>query len=804
MRFKRAPYLGLLAALGLAFLLATFTLPEHSHLSSHSHSHSSPSDPSPVESTLIVYAYTERPEYKTNLAFFLDHTVLFHRFACKNTLPCPNAAIPRLKFVLVHNGTCTVDLKPYAPFVEVVTTSGPSESLGGRICYDFGLIGHALRTLGQKEWSRFNYLFAINASVRGPFLPSYVADRAFGWLEIFQRALRGGEKMKLAGLTMNCPDGVGNQILHIQTMLWLAPISYVHTLLLANPRDPELDRVYSNAYFTKEDHERMFSCASNLSVARSRALLSEGMLTQLALLNGDNVATIQSKVPTGYNWTSHALRGGRDQCAGVALDPFYDAGWYDGTTIHPFDSVFYKTNRGVGSELVARASKWAAGHGIPLRGTRGELEPFVGRVRRWNPILVVAHDLQRHGAEMYLARLVGYLVSRGWPVTVLAPREGPLQETFRKLGVYVVVTPSLPKYLNEKPAFFFGFSAMICNTVVCHDAFSGLKQGHRLPIVWVIHESDPLHHLRGARERLLPHYLKSVNRVVFNSRETADVYRREYEAGNGTGWSGRMAYIPGVIDLRWRDASLAKLGAAREQGPARETLRRKLGIPSDAFVVLTVGSVIPRKGQLVVSHAISQLRALEPERNWYAVFVGMVCWESTKVFPGYLENVTLALGIDKPFACNGTRANVTLAGPHGRIEPAMHDPAEYYVAADVHVLHASNEAFPLCVAESMAFGLPQVGTSVFGVPEMYGAEEGIRYAYSANAAGTQGETESVIRALREMAAKSEGERRTMGNRAKAKADAAGWDIREFGDKWDRMVWELVRGGKMPGAIGEGI
>jgi glycosyltransferase involved in cell wall biosynthesis len=57
----------------------------------------------------------------------------------------------------------------------------------------------------------------------------------------------------------------------------------------------------------------------------------------------------------------------------------------------------------------------------------------------------------------------------------------------------------------------------------------------------------------------------------------------------------------------------------------------------------------------------------------------------------------------------------------------------YYRASDVHALHASDESMPFVCMESMAMGLPQVATRVFGIPELVrDGQEGLIYDFRGN------------------------------------------------------------------------
>ena len=59
-----------------------------------------------------------------------------------------------------------------------------------------------------------------------------------------------------------------------------------------------------------------------------------------------------------------------------------------------------------------------------------------------------------------------------------------------------------------------------------------------------------------------------------------------------------------------------------------------------------------------------------------------------------------------------------LLGPRLRLEPIAQDPYRWYHAADALMLASDIESMPRSLLEAMAFGLPVVAASAWGVPEL--------------------------------------------------------------------------------------
>lgn len=121
--------------------------------------------------------------------------------------------------------------------------------------------------------------------------------------------------------------------------------------------------------------------------------------------------------------------------------------------------------------------------------------------------------------------------------------------------------------------------------------------------------------------------------------------------------------------------------------PARACIRERLGIPVDAFVVLTVRRLFYRNGLDTLLDALTQLRG---ERNLYVVIGG------SGPERGEIETVIRREGL----------TNVKLTGfvPDDLLP-------DYYRAADVFVLPTRTaEGFGLVLTEAAASGVPSITT----------------------------------------------------------------------------------------------
>ena len=311
--------------------------------------------------------------------------------------------------------------------------------------------------------------------------------------------------------------------------------------------------------------------------------------------------------------------------------------------------------------------------------------------------LIFTHQLDLGGAQLYLIDLLRELLRIGAVnPTVLASKDGHLRAEIEALGVPVHVsgsppTESLSAHLGrvEELAAWAAdreFELVFVNTATTL-AIPGVELAARLdlPAVWAIHESfDPAElwqDVDPAIRRRAEAQLAAVAQPLFVATATQRLF--EPVCGRGRGLT-----IPYGLDLRPIDS--CRLGFDRDRA------RREAGIPLDAEVVLCVGSVEPRKGQLPLAQAFDSLAARHP-RAWL-VFVG-----------GRDDAYSDALA---EFAASSHAAE--------RIEivPMTPEVQPWFGLSDLVVCASDVESMPRTVLEAMAWEVPVLATGVFGLPEL--------------------------------------------------------------------------------------
>lgn len=125
----------------------------------------------------------------------------------------------------------------------------------------------------------------------------------------------------------------------------------------------------------------------------------------------------------------------------------------------------------------------------------------------------------------------------------------------------------------------------------------------------------------------------------------------------------------------------------------RRALRSQLGIPEEAFVIVTVGNCAPVKNHGALIEALGRLA-------------------------GRLDFVYVHVGREE-----AGRPELALAKTHGlaehvRFEGLVRDPAPYLQAADVFVMPSLKEGMPIAALEALACGLPAVLSDVPGLTQL--------------------------------------------------------------------------------------
>ena len=324
----------------------------------------------------------------------------------------------------------------------------------------------------------------------------------------------------------------------------------------------------------------------------------------------------------------------------------------------------------------------AAGLVSVLTATESNRSPTKTKPLR---VLLISHDYLLQGAQLFtyrLARSITLSDEFNIDVTLLSATDGNLRGLAERSNIKAFVAPSgnVMKFVLDN---YDNYDIFQFNTLVSCE-FAKLPNNASKPILFSVHEStlDPfMHRINYCSSGGLTSLFRRADHVTFVAQKTLEVYEKALNDSESS-----YSVIHGGVEVPYYDSYLASTN--------RSQCREQLNIPQDAFVVLVVGSVEERKGQLEVSRAVARLQKRFPNSNLLLYLVGHT------------------LSTDYKDSC------VSALGPTVKLIGSVQDTRPYYLAADVHILHAKAESLPFCLMEAAIMRLPLISTRNFGIIEL--------------------------------------------------------------------------------------
>lgn len=303
-------------------------------------------------------------------------------------------------------------------------------------------------------------------------------------------------------------------------------------------------------------------------------------------------------------------------------------------------------------------------------------------------LLTVLHAAERTGPPLLALRFLRWLTEQrpDWQLsTLFLDADGPLRAEFERLGPTLFEPPvdwdrqrTRVATSLRKRRIMRGLSQLgplDAAHVHCVGSMRAVPMLPPAPVLCHVHElsvGQDFHMGRSARE-----HLASAARFV----AVSDAVREEFLA--------RFPIDPALVERQWGFVDPETLP---EAGPF------PLRFPPGTTVVAGSGVRHWRKGTELFVRIAQRTRQRHPERQWAFVWIG---------------------GAD----VGGLEHRMATAGPDAHVEFVTHqdEPLRWIGAADVFLLSAREDAFPLVCVEAAALGRPIVSFDSGGTPELIDA-----------------------------------------------------------------------------------
>jgi glycosyltransferase involved in cell wall biosynthesis len=310
------------------------------------------------------------------------------------------------------------------------------------------------------------------------------------------------------------------------------------------------------------------------------------------------------------------------------------------------------------------------------------------------------HSLERNGANNFLLYLLRELVD-SFIFTLVVPKDGPMREDFEALGCRVeLLETTAESFADHVNKLVSSHSFLIANTIMRAEAVIAAAK-HGTPSIWMIHEAWPqdqfdyyakqvfqMAHVDGD---LIRQGFATASRIVFPAHVQKQCYAGLFE--------------PHRSQVIYNGIPLSAINSYRST-QNRDRVRAELGYQPTDRLVVHLGTICKRKGQIYTARAFSLLRN-DPEIQQS----GYMC-KLLMVGARFIRDHEIAYQqeIKAELEAAGAIRDCTILEIQKNVLP-------YYLAADILVVPSLNEVLPLVVCEAMAFERPVVASAIDGIPE---------------------------------------------------------------------------------------
>jgi len=321
-------------------------------------------------------------------------------------------------------------------------------------------------------------------------------------------------------------------------------------------------------------------------------------------------------------------------------------------------------------------------------------------------ILFYNHTGRISGAERVLMMTLAGLDRSRFDPIVLCPADGRLIQAVNDLRIRTVGMEPLAARFTWRPdrliGYFASFARVIllarraivreapdlihANSIRAGLVMSAATAGLGLTIVWHVHDLLPRHPLSTAIRLFV--LASRRNRIIAVSQAVSDRFR-----GLMLRWFPRrvpVTTIHNAVDPKRFQPDLK----------SRHELRRTLGIKESELLVGHVGQLTPRKGQLELIEAFTEVAREIPDA------VLLIVGE-----PIFNRDAEYAASLVRAAHASNVRDQIRFLGPREDVPALMR-------GFDLLVVNSHSEPFGLTIVEAMLSDTPVLAAAVDGIPEI--------------------------------------------------------------------------------------
>ena len=256
-----------------------------------------------AKSNLVIYHYFEKDaSYRDNFLHFLSFG-----FQEEND------------YIFIISGQYSVELPQFSNIQYVFTE--PKRS-------DFG--GYAQFINSGFDFQSYEFIFFINSSVRGPYLPAYTQQ---SWTQVFLNQM--GSDIGMVGTSIcTLKENFRHSINYQERFGGVPPYSHVQTMAYVLRRSV-LEKLIETGFYQEDRDSTKTLAIENYEIH----------LSQLVLAQGWNLRCLLPEL----NHIDYRKPHQNPNPSSTVGDPNEVLGYF-GRSIHPYEGVFVKTNRNLYSE----------------------------------------------------------------------------------------------------------------------------------------------------------------------------------------------------------------------------------------------------------------------------------------------------------------------------------------------------------------------------------------------------------------------------------------------------------------------